>query len=150
MRAVVQRVKKASVVIDGALFSAIGQGICCLVGIEKDDTESDRDYIADKICGLRIFSDSAQKMNLSVVDVDGEILLVSQFTLLGDARKGRRPSYIRAELPDKADALFESLVGKVKEISGCKVASGKFRAMMDVEIVNQGPVTILLDSRRLF
>ncbi len=150
MRAVVQRVKKASVVIDGALFSAIGQGICCLVGIEKDDTERDRDYIADKICGLRIFSDSAQKMNLSVVDVDGEILLVSQFTLLGDARKGRRPSYIRAELPDKADALFESLVGKVKEISGCKVASGKFRAMMDVEIVNQGPVTILLDSRRLF
>ncbi len=150
MRAVVQRVTRASVIIDRALFSSIGYGLCCLVGIERGDTDKDVNYIADKICGLRIFSNEDQKMNLSVSDVGGEILLISQFTLLGDARKGRRPSYILAESPDRANALFETLVDKVKEISPCRVTSGKFKAMMDVEIINQGPVTILLDSRRVF
>jgi D-aminoacyl-tRNA deacylase len=150
MRAVIQRVKGASVTAEGAELSRIGMGLCCLVGIEAGDSPDDTDYIARKICSTRIFDDENGVMNLDVCDVSGEILLISQFTLHGDARKGRRPSYSKAEAPEFARGKFEGLILKVKEIFPGKVETGKFRAMMDVSIINHGPVTILLDSKRLF
>jgi len=150
MRAVIQRVTGASVRVDGEVFSRIGFGLCCLVGIESSDGPDDIDYLAHKICSLRIFDDENGIMNLNVSQARGDILLISQFTLLGDARKGRRPSYSGAETPEAASAIFEDLILRMKEIFSGRVETGKFQAMMDVEIVNHGPVTILLDSRKLF
>lgn len=149
MRAVIQRVDKAGVRINNEEFSSINEGILLLLGIEKDDNKSDADYILDKTINLRIFEDDQEKMNLSLNDVDGEMLVVSQFTLLGDCAKGRRPSFIRAEEPVKANELYEYFVrqaaSKVK-----KLATGKFQEMMQIELINNGPVTILLDSRKAF
>jgi len=150
MRAVVQRVKGASVSVDGEEVSRIGRGVCCLIGIESGDGDDDADYISSKICSLRIFDDEKGLMNLDVGEVQGDILLVSQFTLLGDARKGRRPSYSTAEKPDNAQALFDGVVRRVSSRHRGKVVTGKFQTTMDVHIHNHGPVTVLLDSRRLF
>lgn len=149
MRAVVQRVKGASVSVDGKEISRIGRGVCCLIGVEAGDGDSDVDYISSKICSLRIFDDEEGLMNLSVGEVQGEILLISQFTLLGDARKGRRPSYSTAEKPESAQALFDEVVRRVSSLHGGKVVTGRFQTTMDVRIHNYGPVTILLDSRKL-
>ena len=150
MRAVIQRVTGASVRVNGEVFSRIDFGLCCLVGIESSDGPDDIDYLAHKICSLRIFDDENGIMNLNVSQARGDILLISQFTLLGDARKGRRPSYSGAETPEAASAIFEDLILRMKEIFPGRVETGKFQAIMDVEIVNHGPVTILLDSRKLF
>ncbi|MBN2878999.1 MAG: D-tyrosyl-tRNA(Tyr) deacylase [Clostridia bacterium] len=149
MRAVVQRVKNASVTVDGKVVSSIGNGFLVLLGVENGDTQQDIDYIVSKITGLRIFEDSDEKMNLSIMDVKGEIIVVSQFTLAGDARKGRRPSFSNAMLPDKANQMYMQLVESIKSF-GINVGTGIFGAMMDVELINSGPVTILLDSRRTF
>jgi D-tyrosyl-tRNA(Tyr) deacylase len=149
MRAVIQRVDKAGVRINKEEFSSINEGILLLLGIEKDDNRSDADYILDKTVNLRIFEDVQGKMNLSLNDIGGEMMVVSQFTLLGDCIKGRRPSFIRAEETDKANTLYEYFVlqaaPKVK-----KLATGKFQEMMQIELTNNGPVTILLDSRKMF
>ncbi len=150
MRAVIQRVRSASVTVDMETLSRIGTGLCCLVGIEADDGPDDMDYIARKICSLRVFDDEQGVMNLDISQVGGEILLISQFTLLGDARKGRRPSYSRAEQPPEASKKFEGLFDRIKGLYPGKVVTGRFQAMMDVSIINHGPVTIMLDSRRLF
>ncbi|HPC46772.1 MAG TPA: D-aminoacyl-tRNA deacylase [Deltaproteobacteria bacterium] len=150
MRAVVQRVSEARVLVDGSEAARIGQGLCCLVGVEQGDTSEDLDYVARKIVGLRIFEDDSGVMNLDVGAVGGEILLVSQFTLLGDARKGRRPSYALAEGGDAARKSFADFVSLVASLFTGKVCTGVFQAMMDVHLVNRGPVTILLDSRKRF
>jgi D-tyrosyl-tRNA(Tyr) deacylase len=150
MRAVIQRVKSASVMVDGVELSRIGMGLCCLIGIEADDGPDDIDYLARKICSLRVFDDDNAVMNLDVTEMGGEILLISQFTLMGDARKGRRPSYSHAEAPQIAGKKFEALVAKVRELYAGNIETGKFQAMMDVSIINHGPVTILLDSKKLF
>ncbi|HVN70408.1 MAG TPA: D-aminoacyl-tRNA deacylase [Desulfomonilia bacterium] len=150
MRAVVQRVSGASVTVNGEVVSRIGMGLCCLVGIEAEDGPDDIDYIARKIIGVRIFDDEKGVMNLDVSEKGGDIMLISQFTLLGDARKGRRPSYSDAEAPERARQKFEDFVGKVKQLFPGNVEVGIFQAMMDVSIINHGPVTILLDSKKLF
>ena len=149
MRAVVQRVKKSSVTVDDKITGKIGQGLMVLIGVEDGDSEKDADYIADKVCGLRIFEDEQGKMNLSVEDIGGEVLAVSQFTLLADARKGRRPSFTKAAAPDEANALYRKVIEKIsaKDIN---VEEGIFQAEMMVEIHNDGPVTILLDSNKMF
>ena len=149
MRAVVQRVKRASVTVEGQLVSSIGEGLLVLLGVAEGDAEPDADLLADKVANLRIFRDDGDKMNRSVKETGGEVLAVSQFTLLGDTRKGRRPSFITACEPDRANNLFEYFCLKVRE-QGLRCDTGKFHAMMDVELVNDGPVTILLDSKRLF
>ncbi|MGI9035867.1 MAG: D-aminoacyl-tRNA deacylase [Pyrinomonadaceae bacterium] len=149
MRAIVQRVSRARVSVDEKLVGEIGKGILVLLGVAADDAEKDALYLVEKILNLRIFEDAANKMNLSLLDIAGELLVVSQFTLYGDARKGRRPSFIEAAPPDKANALYEFFVSEARrKIS--KLATGKFQAMMNVELVNAGPVTILLDSRSNF
>ncbi|HWS30780.1 MAG TPA: D-aminoacyl-tRNA deacylase [Clostridia bacterium] len=148
MRAVVQRVSSAQVTVNGRVTGSIEKGYLVLLGIEEDDTAADLDYIAEKLIGLRIFEDAAGKMNLSITDVGGAILLVSQFTLLGDARHGRRPSFIRAARPEQAIPLYEAAVQKLKE--SVRVETGEFGAHMDVALVNDGPVTILLESRKAF
>lgn len=149
MRAVVQRVSNASVVIDGQIVSEIGKGLMLLLGVEESDTISDAHYLAEKIVSLRIFEDEDGKMNKSLQDIDGELLIVSQFTLLGDVRKGRRPSFTQAAPPDIASDLYDTVVDlcrqKVK-----KVGTGQFQAHMLVNISNDGPVTILVDSKRKF
>ena len=145
MRAVVQRVLNASVAIGGTVKGEIGKGYLVLLGIEENDTEKDLDYIAEKLLGLRVFEDEAGKMNRSVLDAGGSILLVSQFTLYGDARKGRRPSFIRAE---KAIPLYEAMIARLR--AALPVETGEFGADMQVSLVNDGPVTILLDSERTF
>jgi len=150
MRAVIQRVSSASVAIDGQVRASIGKGLVCLAGLEKDDAQPDLDYIANKILSLRIFDDEKGFMNKSVSDLNGEILLISQFTLLGDARKGRRPSFTAAESPDTAREMFDCFVKKMTGLYPEKVKTGVFKAMMDISLVNEGPVTVLLDSRRLF
>lgn len=150
MRAVVQRVSQACVRVNGAEVGRIGGGLCCLVGVETGDTLSDIEYTAAKICSLRIFDDPQGRMNLSVADVQGEILIVSQFTLLGDVRQGRRPSYSQAEAPESARGMIEKLLAAVRAIHPGGVATGIFQAEMDVEIHNHGPVTILIDSRKRF
>lgn len=150
MRAVIQRVKAASVSVDGEEISRIGKGLCCLIGVEAGDGDEDADYIARKILGMRIFDDENGVMNIDVGEAGGEVLLISQFTLMGDVRKGRRPSYSSAEPPVGAAAIFEDVVGKIESLHKGKVATGKFKAMMDVDLVNHGPVTILLSSRKLF
>ena len=136
--------------VAGREYSAINVGLCCLIGVEKSDSSDDIEYLARKICGVRIFEDEGGLMNLDVQQIGGDILLISQFTLLGDARKGRRPSFTMAEEPLNAEKLFDALVKRIREIHPGHVATGKFQAMMDVNIVNHGPVTILFDSRKLF
>lgn len=148
MRAVVQRVSGASVTVEGVKKGEIGKGLMVLIGIDEEDTPQDGAYIADKLAGLRIFEDDEGKMNRSVTDVNGAILLVSQFTLCGDARKGRRPSFIRAARPEKAIPLYEKLISHLSET--LTVETGEFGADMQVALVNDGPVTILFDSKRLF
>lgn len=148
MRAVVQRVTEASVTVEGNGISSIGPGLMVLLGVEKGDTEKDGAYLADKLAGLRIFEDENEKMNLSVQQVGGSILLVSQFTLLGDVRHGKRPSFTQAAPPKEADALYEDLADKLRQ-KGIPVETGQFQAHMEVALVNDGPVTILLDSRKL-
>ncbi|ABS24414.1 D-tyrosyl-tRNA(Tyr) deacylase [Anaeromyxobacter sp. Fw109-5] len=149
VRAVVQRVSRAEVRVEGRVSGAILRGLLVLLGVAREDGPSDADLLADKLAGLRIFEDDAGKMNLSVGEVGGGLLVVSQFTLLGDARKGNRPSFVDAANPELANALYERVCGRLRE-KGLAVATGVFRAHMDVELVNDGPVTILLDSRRLF
>ena len=147
MKAVIQRVSQARVVIDSREHSRIGTGILVLLGVEKGDTAEDAAALAKKIVELRIFEDEAGKMNLSVTEAHGEILAVSQFTLLGDCRKGRRPSFDSAATPAEARALYEQFVEDVKAL-GVNVATGVFQATMAVELTNQGPVTFVLDSRK--
>ncbi len=149
MRAVVQRVLESSVSVDGEVVGAIGKGIMVLLGVEEGDTEKEVQYIADKVMGLRIFEDEEGKMNHSLQEVEGELLAVSQFTLLGDARKGRRPSYSNAARPEEANRLYEYFVDKVRA-TGTKVEKGVFQADMKVSLINDGPVTILLDSQKVF
>ena len=149
MRAVVQRVKEAKVVVDGKTVGEIGQGLLVLLGVEQKDEKEDADYLVSKIAHLRIFRDSKQKFNLSLIDVKGGMLVVSQFTLLGDCRKGRRPSFTDAALPEKAKELYEYFISSVAK-NNIPVASGEFQAMMDVHLVNDGPVTMLLDSKKRF
>lgn len=149
MRAVVQRVSRARVSVNGEAVGGIGQGLLVLLGIAKADTDADADYLAAKVIGLRIFDDESGKMNLSVADVGGSILAVSQFTLYGDVRKGKRPSFDEAAPPQIACKLYEYFVKKIRE-SGIACETGRFQAMMQVELVNDGPVTILLDSSRAF
>ena len=136
--------------VAGEEFSAINWGLCCLIGVEKADSSDDIEYLARKICGVRIFEDTGGLMNLDVEQAGGDLLLISQFTLLGDARKGRRPSFSMAEESICAEELFEGLVKRVREIHPGHVVTGKFQAMMDVKIINHGPVTILFDSRKVF
>jgi D-tyrosyl-tRNA(Tyr) deacylase len=149
MRAVVQRVKRSSVTVEDQLVGEIGHGLMVLLGVEESDTEKDLDYMVEKIPNLRIFEDSDGKMNLSLMDVGGELLVVSQFTLLGDARKGRRPGFTGAARPEMANEIYERLVTRISEM-GVRVATGQFQAHMMVDILNDGPVTILLDSHKLF
>ena len=144
-----QRVARASVTVEGQKIAAIGAGYLVLVGVEEGDTEADMIYCADKIAGLRIFEDENGKMNLSVADVGGEVLLVSQFTLLGDARHGRRPSFSAAARPEVADPLCQAMRQRLMD-KGLPVQTGQFQAHMHVELLNDGPVTILLDSRKGF
>ncbi len=150
MRAVLQRVRKASVEVGGSVVSSIGTGLLCLAGIEKNDSQADIEYISNKILGLRIFDDEKGFMNLSVAETQGEVLLISQFTLLGDARKGRRPSWSDAEAPETARQMFADFANKMSGLLPGKVKTGVFQAMMEVSLINDGPVTILLDSRKLF
>ena len=149
MRCVVQRVTSSSVTVDGVVSGQIDAGLMVLIGVSVDDTEADLKYMAEKVPNLRIFDDENGVMNRSVLDVGGSILAVSQFTLYGDARGGRRPSYIRAAKPDKADELYEKLIARWRE-KGIHVETGVFRADMKVSLVNDGPVTILLDSEKAF
>ncbi len=148
MRAVVQRVKKGSVEIEEKEIGKIEKGLVILLGVGQNDTEKDAEYLAEKIVNLRIFEDKEGKMNLSVKDINGQILVISQFTLYGDCKKGRRPSFISAALPDKAVKLYDYFVKSIKNY-GLKIETGEFQAMMLVKIYNDGPVTILLDSEKL-
>lgn len=148
MRAVVQRVDRASVTVDGSVTGSVKKGLLVLLGVAEGDTDKDLSYIVDKVTGLRIYEDENEKMNLSVQDVGGEILAVSQFTLCGDCRKGKRPSFDKAAKPDIANDYYERFVAACRE-KGIHVETGVFRAHMLVELVNNGPVTILLDSTKL-
>jgi D-tyrosyl-tRNA(Tyr) deacylase len=148
MRAVIQRVSRAQVAVANEIVGQIANGILVFVGVSKADSEADADYLAGKIVGLRIFEDANEKMNLSVIDVGGEVLVVSQFTLYGDVRRGKRPSFDDAAPPERARQLYEYLVGRIRA-AGLKCETGQFQAMMKVELVNEGPVTILLDSSKI-
>lgn len=150
MRAVVQRVTQASVSVDGAIVGEIGPGLCVLLGAGEGDGVEDVQYMVDKVTNLRIFADEQEKMNRSVLDVGGQVLAVSQFTLYGDARKGRRPAFVRALEPVAAAALYEQFVAGLRAAGVARVATGVFRASMQVALVNDGPVTLLLDSRKEF
>jgi len=149
MRAVVQRVSRAEVRVEGRVVGTIGRGLLVLVGIAREDTPETGKVLAEKIANLRIFDDEQGRMNRSLLEAGGGVLCVSQFTLYGDCRKGRRPSYDRAAPPETARSLYESFVESLGAL-GVKVETGEFRAMMDVELVNDGPVTLLLDSEKLF
>lgn len=149
MRAVVQRVSRAKVTVAGEITGEIARGFVVLLGVADGDTQDDVIYMAQKIVGLRVFEDAEGKMNLSLADIGGSLLVVSQFTLLGDTRKGRRPSFIAAARPEVADALYRSLIAEVQG-QGITVATGRFQTHMDVELVNDGPVTLLIDSRKDF
>ena len=146
MRAVVQRVSEASVAVDGKVVGSIGPGLCVLVGVAQGDAVADAEWLAGKVCDLRIFEDEAGKMNRSVLDIGGALLAVSQFTLLGDAQKGRRPSFAGAARPEEAQPLYAKFCALCRE-RGVRVEEGVFRATMTVRIVNEGPVTLILDSR---
>ena len=149
MRAVLQRVSRASVSVAGETVGEIGKGILVLLGVSVKDNEADAIYLVEKTLNLRIFDDAGGKMNESLLDVKGGLLVVSQFTLFGDSRRGRRPSYIDAARPDEANRLYEFFVSEARKQLD-KVETGRFQAMMDVELVNDGPVTLLLDSEKLF
>lgn len=149
MRAVVQRVNLSSVIVDGKIVGEIKKGFNVLLGVEEGDCDKDVIYMADKIVNLRIFEDHEDKMNLSLLDVKGEMLCISQFTLLGDARKGRRPNFMAAAKPELANTLYEAFVKEVERL-GVHVQTGKFQAHMVVDIQNDGPVTLLLDSKKQF
>ena len=149
MRAVVQRVSRASVKINGELTGNIGEGLLVLLGVAQDDTDADANYLAEKVAGLRIFEDAEGKMNRSVIDVGGAVLAVSQFTLFGDLRKGKRPSFDAAARAEGARALYEHFVERIR-VTGLRCETGRFQEMMEVELINRGPVTILLDSKKLF
>lgn len=146
MRAVVQRVKQSSVKTNGEVLGSIGQGLLVLLGVAKGDRAEDADFLADKIINLRIFEDEDGKMNRSLLEIGAELLAVSQFTLLADCRKGRRPSFIAAAEPEKANELYEKFVERVRQ-KGVTVQTGRFRAMMEVALINDGPVTIIIESR---
>ncbi|PAB60903.1 D-aminoacyl-tRNA deacylase [Anaeromicrobium sediminis] len=149
MRAVVQRVSSASVDVDHERIGSIEKGLLVLLGVEETDNSKDLQYMVDKVLNLRIFEDENEKMNLSLKDVSGELMVVSQFTLLGDCRKGRRPSFIEAAKPEKANELYEEFVAKCRD-EGIKVETGKFQTHMHVNLCNDGPVTILVDSHKKF
>lgn len=149
MRAVVQRVTKAAVTVDESVVGTIGLGLLVLLGVGRSDTTASADYLIDKLLGLRVFEDPEGKMNLSVREVGGAMLVVSQFTLFGDVRRGKRPSFDDAARPEQARALYEYVVGKICE-QGIECATGEFQAMMHVSLVNDGPVTILIDSEKTF
>ena len=149
MRAVVQRVDSAAVEVEGAMVGSVGKGLLVLLGVEKEDTDRDLEYLLDKVAGLRIFEDEQEKMNLSVADVGGGLLVVSQFTLYGDCRKGKRPSFDKAAGAEMANAYYEKFVAGARA-NGLSVGTGKFQAHMLVSLVNNGPVTILLDSKKNF
>lgn len=149
MRAVVQRVSRAAVEIGGQPVARIGRGLLVLLAVGEGDGQEAADYMARKIAGLRVFEDPQGRMNLSVADAGGAVLLVSQFTLYGDCRRGRRPSFTRAAGPEEAQRLYELVAGKLRE-TGLDVGTGRFQEMMQVELVNDGPVTVLLDSERVF
>ncbi|AKU92307.1 D-aminoacyl-tRNA deacylase [Vulgatibacter incomptus] len=149
MRAVVQRVTRAQVRVGEELIGRIDAGSCVLVGVAGGDSEPDADLLAEKVVGLRIFEDEGGKMNLGLLESGGSILAVSQFTLLGDVRKGKRPSFVDAMEPARANELFERFCARCREL-GARVETGRFRASMEVELVNDGPVTILLDTRKAF
>ncbi|MGW8287193.1 MAG: D-aminoacyl-tRNA deacylase [Desulfobulbales bacterium] len=149
MRAVVQLVKEASVSVNDSVIADIGRGLLVLLGVSKKDTAMDVKMLADKIAHLRIFPDQGKLMNLSTLDVGGQMLIVSQFTLYGDCRKGRRPSYSDAAPPEKAEELYELFIQETANL-GISVASGKFQAMMEVALINEGPVTLLLDTEKSF
>lgn len=149
MRAVVQRVTRAQVSVGGEIVGKIGRGLLVLLGVGKSDMTADADYLVSKILWLRVFEDESGKMNLSLTEIRGEVLAVSQFTLYGDARKGRRPSFDQAAPPQLANELYEYFVKKIRD-AGFVCQTGRFQAMMNVELVNEGPVTILLDSGRAF
>ena len=149
MRAVIQRVSRASVTVDDKTVGSIENGLLVLLGVEKDDTEHDADVLVAKTIGLRIFEDDSGKMNLSLQETGGDLLVVSQITLLGDARKGRRPSFIRAADADEGNRLYEYFVQQSRE-KGIRTQTGQFQADMKVELLNDGPVTILLDSKKAF
>jgi D-tyrosyl-tRNA(Tyr) deacylase len=146
MRAVIQRVKESSVSVNNEAIGNIGRGLTVLLGVAKEDTSKDAEYLADKIVNLRIFEDENGKLNRSLLETCGEMLVVSQFTLLGDCRKGRRPSFINAAPPDKGNDLYEYFVKQVKE-KGISVQTGQFRAMMEVFLINDGPVTLIVESK---
>ena len=149
MRAVVQRVSKANVKVKDDIVGKIDQGLLVLLAVHNEDTQEDLDYIYDKVVNLRIFTDENDKMNLSLKDVNGELLVVSQFTLYGDVRRGRRPSFTDSAKPELADKFYQDFISKAKE-EGLAVQTGEFGADMDVNLTNDGPVTILLDSSKLF
>ena len=149
MRAVVQRVSRASVTVDGSLTGAIDTGLLVLLGVGQEDGQSDADYVAEKIVGLRIFEDAEEKMNRSVVDVGGAVLAVSQFTLYADVKRGKRPSFDAAARPEHARELYEYFVNRVRALD-VRCETGVFQAMMQVELVNSGPVTTLIDSKKQF
>ena len=149
MRVVVQRVKSASVTVGGELISEIGPGLLVFLGVSKNDQREDINYLTQKVANLRIFRDEEGKMNKSLLDIEGSALIVSQFTLYGDCRKGRRPSFIEASPPEKANKLYEEFIYMLNEL-GVNGKGGKFQAMMDVQLINDGPVTMLLDSSKLF
>jgi D-tyrosyl-tRNA(Tyr) deacylase len=149
MRAVVQRVMRAKVTVDGEITGEIGAGVMVLLGVAEDDTQDDASYLAEKLVSLRIFPDDEGKMNRSLADSGGRMLIVSQFTLFGDCRKGRRPSFIKAARPELAESLYRVFVAEVQG-RGIQTAVGRFQAHMEVELVNDGPVTLLVDSRKEF
>ena len=149
MRAVVQRVSRARVTVNGRIAGEIALGLLVLLGVGREDTESDVNYLAEKIAGLRIFADADEKMNLSVVDVGGSVLVVSQFTLYGDLRRGKRPSFDAAAAPDAAQKLYQLFVERIRS-AGLRCETGRFQQVMQVELVNEGPVTVLLDSGKNF
>lgn len=149
MRAVVQRVMSATVTVAGEVVGEIGPGLLVLLGVGAGDSEKDADYLADKVVNLRVFADQDDKMNLSVKDTGGAILVVSQFTLHGDCRKGRRPSYNNAAAPETAERLYEYFISSIRKLA-VQVSTGRFQAMMSVKLINDGPVTLLLDSEKKF
>lgn len=149
MRAVIQRVKESSVIVDDEVIGSIDAGLLVFLGIGNDDGMDDIDYLIEKIVNLRIFEDTEGKMNLSALDLGKEIMVVSQFTIYGDCRKGRRPSFFAAAPPDKAERLYDVFVDKIKRYD-LNIATGEFQAMMDIDLINDGPVTLLIDSKKEF